>query len=202
MGKITNNKKTLKFILTGLTTVVVAFAIVCFTMSITGEDSEVSAYSSTDVTESKAIVIDDSKEYAKKLYDCKVEDVSDTAAVATLLETMDMESVTGEYNVTIAPKDGKEILTLSVKEPVNSADKKYLDLNMEKYSQQLMALVTPIDKVKWSYSIKSADAEEENVIVSLDVKDASNQLSKDVKEYGRSVGDFQKLLTVQAGNHK
>lgn len=199
MGKTTGNKKAVRYILIVLILVIAAGAAVLLTVGRSDGNDTGDRKQESGVAAMQPLVIDTSEAYAKKLYACKVEDVDDTAAVVTLLETMGMESVTGKYTATISPEEKIQVLTLTAEEPVKKTDKKVFDANMELCSQQLLALIPSVDKVQWVCSVSSGSAEEESSTVSLDSAGATKQLPEDVKSYGGSAGDFQKLLMIQAG---
>ena len=196
MGKLINNRRAMKLALAGLIVVIVGFAAVLFFMSYGGR-GEAAAESSVETTGSQKI--DTSSDYAEELYGCKVDDVNDTAAVVKLLETMGLENVTGKYTATIAAEGDIRVLTVTFEDSVQKANKKTLDDNMVICAQQMMALMPSVDKVQWTYSLRSADAEEETTTVSLDEAGAREQLSRNIDKYGESARAFRNLLQEQAG---
>ena len=198
MGRLINNRRAMKLALAGPIVVVVGFAAVLFFMSYGGR-GDAAAESSVETTGSQAIKINTSAYYARELYDCKVDDVNDTAAVVKLLETMGLEDVTGKYTATIAAEGDIQVLTVTIGDSVQKASKKTLDDNMEICAQQMMALMPSVDKVQWTYSLRSADAEEETATVSLDEAGAKEKLSRDIDKYGESAKAFRSLLQEQAG---
>ena len=199
MGKTTDNRKSVRYILIVLILVIAAGAAVFITAGLADRDDAADRQQESGGAAMKPLEIDASESYARKLYGCRVDDVDDTAAVVTLLETMGMESVTGKYTATISTREGIRVLTLTVEEPVKHGDKKVFDANMEICSQQLLALIPSVDKVEWVCSISSGGAEEESSTVSLDSAGATKQLTEDVKSYGSSASEFRKLLMLQAG---
>lgn len=198
MGKLINNRRAMKLALAGLIVVIVGFAAVLFFMSYGGR-GEAAAESSVETTGSQAMKIDTSSDYAEELYGCKVDDVNDTAAVVKLLEAMGLENVTGKYTATIAAEGDIRVLTVTFEDSVQKANKKTLDDNMVICAQQMMALMPSVDKVQWTYSLRSADAEEETTTVSLDEAGAREQLSRNIDKYGESARVFRNLLQEQAG---
>lgn len=198
MGKLINNRRAMKLALAGLIVVIVGFAAVLFFMSYGGR-GEAAAESSVETTGSQVMKIDTSSDYAEELYGCKVDDVNDTAAVVKLLETMGLENVTGKYTATIAAEGDIRVLTVTFEDSVQKANKKTLDDNMVICAQQMMALMPSVDKVQWTYSLRSADAEEETTTVSLDEAGAREQLSRNIDKYGESARVFRNLLQEQAG---
>lgn len=210
MGKVLENSRTVKYIIIGLVAAIAVIAAVMFILSMAGsgkDDENSSSESSASATSGLAeeamtpLEIDTSQNYAKKLYGYKVEDVTDTAAVVNLLETMEMEAVSGKYTATVSTEAEAKVLALTVTEPVAKSDKKVFDSNMTICAKELLALIPEAGKVQWTYSISSHDAEEEVCVVSLDTAGAAEELSKDVKAYGKSAEAFQKLLKNLAGEN-
>lgn len=198
MGRLINNRRAMKLALAGLIIVIAGLAAVLFFMS-SGGRSDAAAESSVDTANSQAMKIDTSSDHAGELYECKVDDVSDTAAVVKLLETMGLEDVAGKYTATIAGQGDAQVLTLTIEDSVQKAGKKTLDDNMEICAQQMMALMPSVSKVQWTYSLISAEAEDETVTVALDEAGAKDQLSRDIDKYGESAKAFRSLLEEQAG---
>ena len=196
MEKLMQNGRAMKFVLAGIGVVVLLLAAGLFAMSAL-RDGEASA-TDGDAVQVEGLQVESSAKYAEKLFDCKVEDINDTAAVAKLLETMGMEGVTGTYTVQIAPESEVQVLTLRVEEAVQKIDRETFDGNMTILSQQLLALIPGVGKVQWNYSVVSADAKEESTVVSIDEAGATEELGKDVRSYGKSPKKLQSLLEKQA----
>lgn len=201
MNRLFDNKIALRLVLAALILVVMGAAGVLLSVSGLHSGSEAAAAKSSSATSMQNIKVDASEENAKLLYSCRVEDVNDTAAVATLLETMKLEDVAGKYAATIRADGDTQAMTIELQEPVQKAGKKALDKNMENCAQQIMALMPSVGRVEWTYSLASTSKEEEETAtVSLDEKAATKQLSKDVRKYGKSEKAFKKLLVKQADN--
>ena len=201
MNRLFDNKIALRLVLAALILVVMGAAGVLLSVSGLHSGSEAAAAKSSSATSMQNIKVDASEENAKLLYSCRVEDVNDTAAVATLLETMNLKDVAGKYAATIRADGDTQAMTIELQEPVQKAGKKALDKNMENCAQQIMALMPSVGRVEWTYSLASTSKEEEETAtVSLDEKAATKQLSKDVKKYGKSEKAFKKLLVKQADN--
>ena len=198
MNRLFDNKIALRLVLAALILVVMGAAGVLLSVSGLHSGSEAAAAKSSSTASTK---VDASEENAKLLYSCRVEDVNDTAAVATLLETMKLGDVAGKYAATIRADGDTQAMTIELQEPVQKAGKKSLDKNMENCAQQIMALMPSVGRVEWTYSLASTSKEEdETATVSLDEAAATKQLSKDVKKYGKSEKAFKKLLVKQADN--
>lgn len=201
MNRLFDNKIALRLVLAALILVVMGAAGVLLSVSGLHSGSEAAAAKSSSATSMQNIKVDASEENAKLLYSCRVEDVNDTAAVAALLETMNLKDVAGKYAATIRADGDTQAMTIELQEPVQKAGKKALDKNMENCAQQIMALMPSVGRVEWTYSLASTSKEEEETAtVSLDEKAATKQLSKDVKKYGKSEKAFKKLLVKQADN--
>ena len=202
MKNLTQNRKTTKVTLLSLAAVAVVLGVGLVMMSVAG-DREVSASSGGGTAGMEAVEIDSSADHAKALFACKVEDINDTAAVAKLLETMGLEEAIGKYTVEIAADDeGEEddgkVLTLTVTDSVQKTDKKTFDANMQKYAQQLLALIPDIHRAEWQYTFASEEAQQEKAIVSLDEAAATEELGTDVRDFGKSEKKLLALLQQQA----
>lgn len=199
MSRLFDNKIALRLVLAALILVIMGAAGVLLSVSGLHSGSEAAAAKSGSTASTQNTKVDASEENAKLLYSCRVEDVNDTAAVATLLENMGIEDVAGKYAATIRADGDTQAMTIELQEPVQKADKKSLDKNMENRAQQIMALMPSVGRVEWTYSLASTSKEEdETTTVSLDEKAATKQLSKDVRKYGKSEKAFKKLLIKQA----
>ncbi len=198
MGKSIDNRKNIKLVLVCMLILALILAAVLLAIERMGSSSEVMAENSVDTVDVNMMEIDDSADHAKELYDSRVEDINDTAAVADLLKVMDLESIAGKFTTTIAEENGVQVLSVSVATGVQKTDKRTFDDNMTKCSQQLMALMPAIGKIQWIYPLISAGAEDESVTVSIDTAGASEQLKDDISAYGKSAASFEKLLKEQA----
>lgn len=198
MGRLFDSKIALRLVLAALILLIMGAAGVLLSVSGLHSGSEAAAKTSSSATSTQNTKVDASEENAKLLYDCRVEDVNDTAAVVSLLETMKLEDVAGRYEATIRADGDTQAMTIALQEPVQKSSKKSLDRNMENCAQQIMALMPAVGRVEWTYSLDSSKEEEETATVSLDEAAATKQLSKDVKKYGKSEKAFRKLLVKQA----
>ena len=199
MSRLFDNKIALRLVLAALILVIMGAAGVLLSVSGLHSGSEAAAAKSSSTASTQNKKVDASEENAKLLYSCRGEDVNDTAAVATLLENMGIEDVAGKYAATIRADGDTQAMTIELQEPVQKADKKSLDKNMENRAQQIMALMPSVGRVEWTYSLASTSKEkDETTTVSLDEKAATKQLSKEVRKYGKSEKAFKKLLIKQA----
>lgn len=176
---------------------VLAAAVITFT-AVSSNNRE--AAMSTDAkgeTVVSELNVNDSKNYAKKLFACAVKDVNDTESVVKLLDTMYFEEDAGKYTAQISDSGGVKVLALNLSEKIKKDDEKIFNSNMQKYAQQMLALIPGVEKIQWTYGIKSGDATNEGMTVSLDAKSAAKDLGKDLREYGKSAKSLQKLLERQ-----
>lgn len=159
---------------------------------------EAEATNSEEALDVAAEDVDASGDRADALFEKKVEDTNDTASVVDLLETMGMDDIAGEYEMTITAEGDSQTMNLKVAGPVQNADRKVFDSNMQIMAEQLMALTSPVTKVQWTYPVLTADAKEETVTVSLDEAGADDELGKKVKKLGSSADKLRTLLEIQA----
>lgn len=202
MGRLFSRKAALRLVLATLILLVLGAAGALLSVNGISERNDAFADSSTDTVNAQKMKVDASDENAKQLYSKKAEDVNDTAAVASLLETMKLEDAGGKYSATIKADGDTQVMTIALQNSVQKAQKKTIDKNMENCAEQIMALMPSVGRVEWTYSLISAKAEDETVTMSLDEDAASKQLSKDIRKYGKSERAFKKLLTKQAAADK
>lgn len=191
-----SNKK-MWYTLASLGVIIVAVAGGLFISGAVGASKAVD--DSGDVLKIKPLNLDDSGRHAQKLFDARVDDINDTAAVAELLETMELESVTGEYTVEIAEEDGIQVLSLTISKPMEQIDKSTFDENMEKCAQQMMVLIPQIEKVQWTYPVINTGKKEEATVASLDKQGAAASLGNATEFYGKSAERVKEMLESQSG---
>lgn len=136
---------------------------------------------------------------AQALFDAKVESIETSAAVAKLLETIDLKKNVANYRVEIQSKKTPKTLTITFDKEVATKERKVFDDKIQKYAEQILALVTDADEVQWNYTEKKSDKKKDNVTVYLNTTDATALLKEDVKKYGESAKAVQKLLDQQKG---
>lgn len=189
--RLVQDKKTVKYVSVALAAAVVLAAIGALALFSGGVDT---------VNGSEGA----SQQYAKKVYSLRVDDLTDTAAVATLLEAMEMESLAGKYRVEIAPESDVYTLSLVAEKSVNADNKASFDAKMGEKAQQLLALIPQLGKVEWTYSLSSDSAKEKQENLenqaseSVDTAGAGELLGRDVRDFGMSQKAFGELLDLQA----
>lgn len=198
MGKIIENRRVMGLTLAGLVVVIVGCAALMAYMS-TGDRGEASAQDSVDTVTPQQMEIDVSDSRAEDLYDSRVEDAADSAAVVKLLDTIGIGDVIGKAETTVSTEDDAQVLTVSLTDAVQKADKAALDDNMKLCAQQIMALMPSLDKVQWTYPLMTAGDADEAVTVSFDKKSVAKGLDKEIDKYGKSADAVKELLAEQSG---
>lgn len=135
---------------------------------------------------------------ALALYNARVDQISDTAAVAQLTETIDLKKNMGDYMVTLQLTEKSNAMLITFDVEVYANEKTAFDENMHMYAQQLLALIADADAVKWTYTLNKGD-ETETIEGSLNKKKASEDLKLGIKDYGESPEMVQTLLNSQKG---
>lgn len=198
MEKTVKSKNILKIVLAVMCIAVVAAtsalvtAIVC-----EGKEAPTVSEESEEVVNVKLMEVDNSAKNAGSLFECKVDDINDTASVAKLLEVIGLEEITGKYTVRIDKADGIHVMMLKIDEAVEKADKENFDYNVQLCAEQVLALVTDVRKVVWEYEVVTKDPKEESAVISIDTEGAGKELGKDVKSLGKSADTVKNLLTIQ-----
>lgn len=199
MEKTVKSKNILKIVLAIMCVAVVAAtsalvtAIVC-----EGKEAPTASEEETAVNV-KLMEVDNSAKNAGALFDCKVDDINDTASVAKLLEVIGLEKITGEYTVRIDKADDIRVMTLTIDEAVEKSEKENFDYNVQLCAEQVLALVTDVHKVVWEYGVAAKDSKEERAVISIDEAGAQKELGKAVKAFGKSADTVKNLLTIQKG---
>ena len=133
---------------------------------------------------------------AQSLFAAKVDSLEDSAAVAQLLETIDLRKNVAAYTVRLQLDEEPKGMTITFDETVAEADKDSFDQTMQKYAEQILALVTDAQEVQWTYTLRSNGSNEE-VTVYLNEQQATDLLKNNVKQYGESAEMVQALLNQQ-----
>ncbi|MCB6993461.1 DUF4825 domain-containing protein [bacterium 210820-DFI.6.37] len=136
---------------------------------------------------------------AQSLFEAKVASLEDSAAVAQLLETIDLKKNVASYIVTLQFKKAPKSLNITFDKTVAKEKKDSFDRKMQVYAEQILALVSDADEVQWTYYVKEQGKKKEEVTVYLDEKQATELLKNDVKQYGESEKMVQALLNQQKG---
>lgn len=193
-----SSKKLVIFIMCVVAGIAAATAVVfSVSRSESSDQAEITENSSGE-TSVCAWDVDDSAAMRRLYINARYPMLGILRPVVDLLETMELEKVSGEYKAEISSKDGKEVLALTLSEKIFGKDKKVFDNNMKLCAQQMLALIPGVQAVEWTYSIESDSAEAEQATVSLDVDGAKEGLSHDIRSYGKSAKAVHKLLREQA----
>lgn len=151
----------------------------------------------TDVNETTVPTEEGVSQQAQLLYDARVEDINDSAAVAKLLETVDLRKNVANYQVTLMVKESPRSMVITFDKTISTAEQQTFDEKMQKYAEQILALTNGADQVQWVYTVKGEDKKKEERNVYLDGERAKELLKNDVKKYGASAKAVQNLLDQQ-----
>lgn len=135
---------------------------------------------------------------AETLFAAKVQSIGDSASVAALLETIDLKKNVANYRVEIQSAQQPLSMNIRFDKVVGEADKDAFDKAMQKYAEQILALITDAQEVQWTYTLKKQGGQED-VTVFLNEQQAQELLSQNVKAYGESAQAVDALLQKQKG---
>jgi hypothetical protein len=133
---------------------------------------------------------------ALNMYNARVDDITDTAQVAQLVEATDMRKELGGYLVTLKVKDDVDTLVIAFEKELKEGEDLAFDEAATWYAEQLLALIEEADAVQWSYKVE--DAKEKTVKV-LTTEQADELLKTEVKGYSESPELVQTLMNNQKG---
>ena len=205
------NKNLIMFVIVGIVTVV-ALGILLMLISGNQEREQVAVNPPAQTAESKQDAEsedieettqgsaedknDSISQRAQSLFDAKPESISDPAAVAQLLERMELRKNIANYKVTLQTEQEKKGMQITLEKTVTEENKDAFDSEMQKYAELILALIPDADEVQWVYTVKKESGNEE-VTVYLDAEQATELLNTDVKKFGESAGTVQALLNQQ-----
>lgn len=135
---------------------------------------------------------------ALDLYNVRVDDISDSSAVAQLLEKTTMRKELGGYMVTLNVKKSPKGMLIKFEEKVEEAKQKAFEDSIKIYAEQILALVSEAEEVQWTYTLVK-NGKEETIEDYMNIKVATGLLGMDIKEYGKSPEMVQTLLNNQKG---
>ncbi len=153
----------------------------------------------TQATQATGALQADLSQIAKKLFAVKVQSIEDSASVATLLETIDLKNNVANYRVEIQATE--QPLSLNIRfddKVVAEGDKDAFDKEMQKYAEQILALIADAQEVQWTYTLEKQGTKEETTVF-LNEQQAQELLAQDVKAYGESAATIEALLQQQKG---
>lgn len=133
---------------------------------------------------------------ALNMYNARVDDISDTAQVAQLLEASDMREELGDYLVTVKKNDGVDMLVIAFDAKLKEGEDAAFDEAATWYAEQFLSLIEEADEIQWNYSLEGA---KEKVEKSLTTEQADELLSTEVKGYSETPELVQTLLNNQKG---
>lgn len=133
---------------------------------------------------------------ALNMYNARVDDITDTAQVAQLVEATDMREELGGYLVTLKVKDDVDTLVVAFEKELKDGEDLAFDEAATWYAEQLLALIEEADAVQWSYKIEGA---KERTVRVLTTEQADELLQTEVKGYSESPELVQTLMNNQKG---
>lgn len=133
---------------------------------------------------------------ALNMYNARVDDITDTAQVAQLVEATEMREELGGYLITLKVKDGVDTLVVAFEKKLKEGEELAFDEAATWYAEQLLALIEEADAVQWSYSIEGA---KEKTVRVLTTEQADELLETEVKGYSESPELVQTLMNNQKG---
>jgi capsular polysaccharide biosynthesis protein len=87
---------------------------------------------------------------ALNMYNSRVDDITDTAQVAQLVEATDMREEMGGYLVTLKVKDGVDTVVVAFEKKLKAGEELAFDEMATWYAEQLLALIETADAVQWT----------------------------------------------------
>lgn len=133
---------------------------------------------------------------ALNMYNARVDDITDTAQVAQLVEATDMREELGGYMITLKVKDDADTIVIAFEKKLKEGEDLAFDEAATWYAEQLLALIEEADAVQWNYSIEGA---KEKVVKELTTEQANELLGTDVKGYSETPELVQTLMNNQKG---
>ena len=133
---------------------------------------------------------------ALNMYNARVDDITDTAQVAQLVEATDMREELGGYMVTLKVKDGVDTLVIAFEKVLKEGEDLSFDEAATWYAEQLLALIGEADAVQWSYMVEGAKEKTVRVVTR---EQADELLGTEVAGYSETPELVQTLLNNQKG---
>ena len=135
---------------------------------------------------------------ALNMYNARVDDISDTAQVAQLLEATDMRTELGDYLVTLNIKGDTDTLVIAFDKMLLEGEENAFNEQATWYAEQFLALIDEADVVKWTYTIEGVYVEEEKTDDSKKSDSDSKKSSEDENKEKELALQTQKLTLKQA----
>lgn len=148
-------------------------------------------------TEAASTGTKNNDEKAKKLFAAKTDSINDAVAVAKLLETIDLEKNVAQYSVELQVKEVPRTTTITFDKTIEEKQRIVFDKEMQRYAEQMLALITDLDAVEWTYKVIPKEGSPSEVTVYLKTEDATKLLNQDIKKFGASENTVKKLLDMQ-----
>ncbi len=124
---------------------------------------------------------------AEYLFDLKVPYIGDNSSVGKLLNALDIWSY-GDYTFSLITSDRPYTLTINYSSLQESQNKQEINIfnDIEEKSIFLLALIDNVDQIEWIFS--------KNMKYTITLDDLNGRYGN-IKDYGKSVKSFNKLLS-------
>ena len=134
---------------------------------------------------------------ALDMYNARVDDITDTAQIAQLVEASEMREELGGYLITLKLKGEEKALVISFEKVLMDGEDAAFDEVATWYAEQFLALIEEADTVKWTYQI---DGKKKLTEKTLTLEQANDLLgTDDIKTYSETPELVQTLLNNQKG---
>ena len=134
-------------------------------------------------------------EMALDMYNTRVDDISDTAQVAQLLEATDMRTQMGNYLVTLKLKDGNDVLVIAYEKELKTGEEAAFDEQATWYAEQFLALIEEADEIQWTYKAEKDAvtlANEKEAAEKEAAEKAKKEAEKEKKDSDKKDGESDK----------
>lgn len=91
---------------------------------------------------------------ALDMYNARVDDISNTAEVAKLLEATEMRETLGGYLATLELKEDNDILVIKFEKELLAGEDIAFNEEATWFAEQFLALIEEADEVKWVYKVE------------------------------------------------
>ncbi len=124
---------------------------------------------------------------ALNLYNARVDDITDTAQVAQLLEASEMREELGGYLVTVETKNDANVLVINFEKQLHEGEDSVFDEAATWYAEQFLALIEETKEVKWTYEMKVKEVSTDNNKDKDKNKDKKEEKDSNIKKVEKSL---------------
>lgn len=133
---------------------------------------------------------------ALNMYNARVDDITDTAQVAQLVEASEMREELGGYLITLKVKGDTQTLVIAFDRKLKEGEDAAFDEVATWYAEQFLSLIEEADRVQWNYKIAG---KKDRAKKTLTVEQADELLGTSVKGYSETPELVQTLMNNQKG---